>query len=94
MASSGVLNVLGVPIPLGALSLITLTLQNSALTIVLHYVRRLKHCIKLQQSSAELTFCSLCSSRPFSTRQPRSLARSRASLYQPTRCTRQRQQCY
>ena len=25
-------------VPLGALSLITLTLQNSALTIVLHYV--------------------------------------------------------
>ncbi|ORY79696.1 nucleotide-sugar transporter-domain-containing protein [Leucosporidium creatinivorum] len=39
MASTGVINVLGVPIPLGALSLITLTLQNSALTIVLHYSR-------------------------------------------------------
>lgn len=51
MASSGVLNVLGVPIPLGALSLITLTLQNSALTIVLHYVGCLQRCIKLQLDS-------------------------------------------
>lgn len=51
MASPGVLNVLGVPVPLGALSLITLTLQNSALTIVLHYVSCPECCAKLQQSS-------------------------------------------
>ncbi|KAK4053142.1 hypothetical protein OIV83_001877 [Microbotryomycetes sp. JL201] len=38
-ANSQLVHVFGVPVHLGALSLVTLTLQNSALTIVLHYSR-------------------------------------------------------
>lgn len=57
---------LGVPIHLGALSLVTLTLQNSALTIVLHYVRFQSHAESKRQLTPALPlhFVSIRPIRP------------------------------
>lgn len=78
-------------VPLGVLSLVTLTLQNSALTIVLHYVSRSIPAWYCSTVAEELTSRLLLEHARF----PVSFrVSSRASRSQRTRCTLRHQQCY
>lgn len=72
---------LGVPIHLGALSLVTLTLQNSALTIVLHYVSLNEACTRSQVA------CSSCGVPLSRLRFPKSPVSNQRTSGQDVQCS-------